>query len=159
MWVQGDLALRDTDGLWYLLGRSDDTIKISGKRTGPAEIESVIMESSLVAEAAVIGIPDTLTGHALVCVCVAAADAPSRDRASTQPFPMQITQTFGAPYRPKRVLLVPELPKTRNQKIMRRLIRAVLSGEPLPQLDALANPDCLDALRTAAQAATAGGNR
>lgn len=158
VWVQGDLALRDEDGLWYLLGRSDDTIKISGKRAGPAEIESVIMESSLVAEAAVVGVPDALTGHALVCVCVAAADAPAGTALGAS-ISTQITQAFGAPYRPKLVVLVPELPKTRNQKIMRRLIRSVISGEPLPALDALANPECLDALRAAAQAAAAGGKR
>jgi D-alanyl-D-alanine carboxypeptidase len=60
-----DLAMRDADGLWYMLGRSDDTLKIAGKRTGPAEIESVLVESGLVAEAAVVGLPDQITGSAL----------------------------------------------------------------------------------------------
>ncbi len=63
--MQGDLAVRDRDGLWYLLGRSDDTLKIAGKRTGPAEIESLVVQSGLVAEAAVVGVPDPVTGSAL----------------------------------------------------------------------------------------------
>ncbi len=150
VWLQGDLALRDADDLWFMLGRSDDTIKIAGKRTGPAEIESVIMESGLVAEAAVIGVPDALTGHALVCVCVA-AHGQLNNTELCDAITAQIAETFGAPYRPKRVLLVADLPKTRNQKIMRRLMRAVISGEALTELDALANPECLNALRTAAK--------
>ena len=69
-WVHGDWAAIDDDGLWYILGRSDDTIKIAGKRLGPAEVESVLVEHPAVLEAAAIGVPDPLKGQALVCFCV-----------------------------------------------------------------------------------------
>lgn len=151
VWTQGDLALRDADGQWFMLGRSDDTIKIAGKRTGPAEIESVIMETGLVSEAAVIGIADALTGQALTCVCIAPPGV--HDEAELcAAITGQVVKSFGAPYRPRHVLLVPALPKTRNQKIMRRLLRSVICGEAMPNLDALANPECLEALRAAANA-------
>ena len=68
--MHGDWAAIDEDGLWYILGRSDDTIKIAGKRLGPAEVESVLVGHSAVSEAAAVGIPDPLKGEALVCFCV-----------------------------------------------------------------------------------------
>ena len=70
VWVHGDWAAIDEDGLWYILGRSDDTIKIAGKRLGPAEVESVLVDDPAVLEAAAIGVPDELKGQALVCFCV-----------------------------------------------------------------------------------------
>jgi acetyl-CoA synthetase len=149
VWVQGDLARRDADGLWYMLGRSDDTIKIAGKRTGPAEIESVLMESKLVVEAAVVGLPDALTGASLNCVCVAAANAGPLDNLCERIAEVVATR-FGAPYRPRRVLLVSALPKTRNEKIMRRVVRAVISGGELGDLASLVNPEAIDELRAAA---------
>ena len=149
VWVQGDLARRDADGLWYILGRSDDTLKIAGKRTGPAEVESVLLESGLVAEVAVVGVPDSITGSALVCVCVAAADAADRDQLCVQITEL-VAARFGAPYRPKRVLLVSNLPQTRNHKIMRRLVRAVLSDTELTDASSLANPEALEELRAVA---------
>ena len=151
VWVQGDLARRDADGLWYMLGRSDDTIKIAGKRTGPAEIESVLMESKLVAEAAVVGLPDALTGASLNCVCVAATNAGPLDSLCERIAEVVATR-FGAPYRPRRVLLVSALPKTRNEKIMRRVVRAVISGGELGDLASLVNPEAIDELRAAAAA-------
>ena len=151
VWVQGDLARRDADGLWYMLGRSDDTIKIAGKRTGPAEIESVLMESKLVSEAAVVGLPDALTGAALACVCVAAAGT-AADAALCRDIAGVVAQRFGAPYRPKRVLLVSALPKTRNEKIMRRVVRAVLACTAPGDLSSLVNPEAIDELRAAAAA-------
>ena len=149
LWVQGDLARRDADGLWYILGRSDDTLKIAGKRTGPAEIESVLLESGLVAEVAVVGFPDAITGTALACVCVPAAHAAESDWLRGEISDVVATR-FGAPYRPKRVLLVSSLPKTRNEKIMRRLVRAVLSKTELGDLSSLVNPDAIDELRAIA---------
>ena len=149
VWVQGDLARRDEDGLWYMLGRSDDTIKIAGKRTGPAEIESVLLESKLVAEAAVIGLPDALTGEALACVCVPAAGR--ADSAELRDDIAAVVATrFGAPYRPQRVLMVSALPKTRNDKIMRRVVRAVLAGSEPGDLASLVNPEAIDELHAAA---------
>ncbi len=70
VWVHGDWALRDDDGMWYILGRSDDTIKVAGKRLGPAEVESVLVNHPAVAEAAAVGVPDALKGSVVVCFCV-----------------------------------------------------------------------------------------
>ncbi|HSQ03798.1 MAG TPA: AMP-dependent synthetase, partial [Burkholderiales bacterium] len=150
--VQGDLAMRDADGLWYMLGRSDDTIKIAGKRTGPAEIESVLLESGLVSEAAAVGLPDDITGSSLACICV---PLPARmtDHDLHQRIASLVAERFGAPFRPKRVLLVADLPKTRNQKIMRRLVRSVLTNAPLGDTASLVNPEAVEALRAAAMTA------
>ena len=148
LWLQGDLASRGADGSWYLHGRSDDTVNIAGKRTGPAEIEAVLNGTGLVSESAVVGVPDPVTGSALACVCVpAAAEGGGEDlaRALTD----AVVDRLGAAYRPKRVVLAPDLPRTRNQKIMRRLVRATLTGEPMGDLSSLANPESLEAIRRA----------
>src|SRR3989475_8111931 len=70
VWVHGDWAAIDADGLWYIVGRSDETIKLAGKRVGPAEVESILVAHPAVNEAAVIGVPDELKGEELVCFCV-----------------------------------------------------------------------------------------
>jgi len=133
-----------------MLGRTDDTIKIAGKRTGPAEIESLIVESGFVIEAAAVGVPDDITGSALACVCVPVPGAAADDRLCRRIADL-VAERFGAPYRPKSMLFVPDLPKTRNQKIMRRLVRSVLSGSPLGDIASLANPEAVEALRAAAR--------
>lgn len=142
LWVHGDFASIDTDGAWYIHGRSDDTIKVSGKRTGPAEVEAAVLATGLVAEAAAIGVPDPVKGNAVVCVCV-----PSR---GTKPDPAvearlreAVVESLGASFRPKAVLWVSDLPKTRTLKIMRRLVRSVLVGDPTGDLSGLVNPDSL----------------
>ena len=144
-WLQGDLASRGEDGSWYLHGRSDDTINVAGKRTGPAEIEAVLNGSELVSESAVVGVPDPVTGSALACVCV-----PAKMRGDAEGLAQVLTDLvvdrLGAAYRPKRVVLVPDLPRTRNQKIMRRVVRAALTGEPSGDLSSLANPESLEAI-------------
>jgi acetyl-CoA synthetase len=140
LWVHGDFAMRDEDGLFYILGRSDDTIKISGKRTGPSEIETLLTGTGKVSEAAVIGVPDEVKGSAIVCVCVpmpgVAADAELQHELSAA-----VVQGMGASYRPRQVLLVSDLPKTRNMKVMRRVVRAVYKGESPGDLSSLVNPE------------------
>ena len=144
-WLQGDFARRDPDGLWYLLGRSDDTIKVAGKRTGPAELESVLVESGLLVEAAIVGIPDPIAGAALACAAVLADDAPSPERAARKLSDL-LAESAGAPFRPAFFVFVDLLPRTRNQKIMRRVVRAALLGEAQGDLAALLNPDAIEAL-------------
>ena len=78
VWVHGDWALIDADGYWYILGRSDDTIKVAGKRLGPAEVESAAVTHAGVAEAAAIGVPDPLKGEHVVVFCVPRGEAPPR---------------------------------------------------------------------------------
>jgi acetyl-CoA synthetase len=146
LWVHGDLAMRDEDGLFYILGRSDDTIKVSGKRIGPSEIETLLTSTGKVYEAAVIGVPDDLKGSAIVCVCVPMPGVAS-DTALEQELAAAVVKGMGTSFRPRRVLLVRDLPKTRNMKIMRRVVRAVYNGDSPGDLSSLVNPEAVAELQ------------
>lgn len=143
LWVQGDFASIDEDGFWYVHGRSDDTIKIAGKRTGPAEIESLLLATGKIAEAATIGVPDEIKGQALVCACV--ARTPSADLAAE--LSDVVAGALGRPFRPREIVFVNELPMTRNMKIMRRVVRAIYSNEDPGDLSSLVNPEAVEALK------------
>jgi acetyl-CoA synthetase len=142
LWHHGDFASRDADGHWYIHGRSDDTLKIAGKRTGPAEIEALAMATGRLAEAAAIGVPDPVKGSALVLVCVPKPGV-AADAALEAELDRAVTHGLGTPFRPKAVLLVPDLPKTRNLKIMRRVIRAAVLGEDPGDVSSLVNPESI----------------
>ena len=154
IWVHGDFAAVDEDGLWYILGRSDDTIKVAGKRLGPAEIESVMVSHPAVLEAAAIGVPDELKGSAVVVFCVLAPDTPPsvelRDALLAR-----VAAALGKPLKPRDIRFVKDLPKTRNAKVMRRLIRAAYLGEALGDTTALDNPAAVEDVRGAASGASA----
>ncbi|HXX03969.1 MAG TPA: AMP-binding protein [Xanthobacteraceae bacterium] len=145
LWVHGDFAMEGLDGLFYILGRSDDTIKISGKRTGPAELEGILIGTGKLADAAVFGIPHPVKGSAIVCACVPMPGTETRGLA--EELAAALVQGMGASYRPERVLLVDDLPRTRNMKIMRRVLRAVLENKDPGDLSALANPEAVQGLR------------
>jgi acetyl-CoA synthetase len=142
VWVHGDWAAIDEDGLWYILGRSDDTIKIAGKRLGPAEVESVLVEHPAVVEAAAIGVPDELKGQSLVCFCVLRAGHDPGPALSDE-LKALVASRLGKPLRPEAVRFVADLPKTRNAKVMRRVIRAAYLGEPAGDLTSLENPQAV----------------
>lgn len=144
-WVQGDTASVDADGLWYLHGRADDTIKVAGKRTGPSEIEDLLLATGLISEAAAVGVPDPAKGEAIVCVCVGQADSPETEKRLAE----AVADGLGAPFRPREIRFVDELPKTRNLKVMRRVLRALLSGSDPGDTSALADPELLPKLETA----------
>ena len=148
MWVHGDWASRDAQGVWRLHGRSDDTIKLAGKRTGPAEIEAALMASGLCADAAAVAVPDAIAGSALVCavVPVAGNDAGLAFETALRDC---VVSALGPAYRPERIVVLGELPKTRNLKTMRRVIRALLIGEAPGDLSSLLNPESLDPIRAA----------
>ena len=152
IWVHGDFAMRGRDGLYYILGRSDDTIKISGKRVGPAELEGVLTATDKVAEAAVFGVPHPVKGSAIVCACVPMARTQD-PTALSEELSRALVHGMGASYRPDRILLVDDLPRTRNMKIMRRVLRAVFEDRDPGDLSALANPEAVDQLRTQLKAA------
>lgn len=152
LWVHGDWAAIDADGQWFVLGRSDDTIKVAGKRLGPSEVEAVLAEDPAILEAAAIGIPDPLKGQALVCVCVLVPGA-SASADLARRLQDRVAERLGKPLRPSRVLFVPDLPKTRNAKIMRRVIRAAYLGTPPGDVSALENPDTVGAIADAARRA------
>lgn len=142
LWVHGDFASVDSAGNWYIHGRSDDTIKVSGKRTGPAEVEAALLATAQVAEAAAIGVPDPIKGNAVVCVCVPARGT-RPDAEVEQALSQAVVAALGSSFRPKHILWVADLPKTRTLKIMRRLVRAVLLGDATGDLSGLLNPESL----------------
>ncbi|MCC8943896.1 AMP-binding protein [Bradyrhizobium sp. Arg62] len=146
IWVHGDFAMRGKDGLYYILGRSDDTLKISGKRVGPAELEGVLTATGKVAEAAVFSVPHPVKGSAIVCACVPSPDAKD-SRSLPEDLAQALVHGMGTSYRPERVLLVDDLPKTRNMKIMRRVLRAVFENKDPGDLSALANPEAIEHIR------------
>jgi acetyl-CoA synthetase len=150
VWRHGDWAAIDADGLWYILGRSDDTIKIAGKRLGPAEVESVLSEHPAVVEAAAIGVPDDLKGQALVCFCVLRRDV-AVTAALADELKALVAARLGKPLRPAAVEFVADVPKTRNAKVMRRVIRAAYLGDHLGDLSSLENPQAVDAIRQVAR--------
>jgi acetyl-CoA synthetase len=146
IWVHGDWAYVDPeDGLWYVLGRSDDTIKVAGKRLGPAEVESVLVGHPWVAEAAAIGVPDELKGEALVCFVIL---RPNRQPSEELAAELQdlVASALGKPLRPKVVHFVGDLPRTRNAKILRRVVRSVYTGKDPGDLSSLENPSALAAI-------------
>jgi acetyl-CoA synthetase len=140
VWVHGDWAAVDDDGLWYILGRSDDTIKIAGKRLGPAEVESILTGHPAVAEAAAIGVPDELKGEALVCFCVL-----KRPVSETELID-RVVAALGKAFKPRAVKFVSDLPKTRNAKVMRRIIRSAYLGEAPGDISSLENPEAVESI-------------
>ncbi|MBP7476836.1 MAG: AMP-binding protein, partial [Pyrinomonadaceae bacterium] len=131
IWVHGDFAMRDRDGHWFILGRSDDTLKVAGKRVGPAEVESLLVAHPLVTEAAVIGIPDEVKGTAMVAFVVVSAErlavnGESESDSSSlithhsslqQELKTLVAKDMGKPLAPSRIHFVSALPKTRNAKV------------------------------------------
>lgn len=150
VWLHGDWAAIDDDGLWYILGRSDDTIKVAGKRVGPAEIESVLVAHAAVSEAAAIGIPDPIRGEAVICFCVV---KPGHKGAPSLAVELKehVARALGKPMKPDVVTFVADLPKTRNAKVMRRIIRAAYLGQELGDLTALENPQSVEEIRRASR--------
>ncbi|WP_454914782.1 AMP-binding protein [Xanthobacter sediminis] len=145
-WAHGDWVVRDADGAWFVQGRADDTIKLAGKRTGPAEIEALLLATGKVKDAAAVAVPDPVKGSAVVCAVIPAAEVPA-DAALAELLARAVTRGLGAPFRPQRVLFVSDLPRTRNLKVMRRVIRAVLAGTSPGDLAALVNPQTVEELR------------
>ena len=147
MWVHGDWALIE-DGQWYLRGRSDDTIKIAGKRLGPAEVESALVAHAAVVEAAAVGVPHQVKGEALWCyvVLAPAVEATEELRADLV---HTVTAALGKSFKPSAVRFVDALPKTRSAKVVRRAIRAAATGSDPGDLSSLEDPATVDALRNA----------
>ena len=144
MWHQGDFAYVDPEGYWYLLGRSDDTMNVAGKRVGPAEVESIVVDHDDVLEAAAVGVPDSVKGETIVLFLVL------RDGVDLEAIAPRLADRLrtdlGPAMAPKVVRAVPELPKTRSGKVMRRLVRAAYLGQPLGDVSSLENPNALEHL-------------
>jgi acetyl-CoA synthetase len=146
-WIHGDLALHDKDGYFYILGRSDDTLKIAGKRLGPAEVEEILLALKEVSEAAAIGVTDPSKGQKLVIFVIASPDYTGQPAALEALIKDHVSDRMGKPFRPSQVYIMKDLPKTRSQKVMRRLIRNIFMQEKLGDLSALNNPSAMEELQ------------
>ncbi|MHA1950726.1 MAG: AMP-binding protein [Candidatus Thorarchaeota archaeon] len=147
-WVHGDFAAIDSDGLWYILGRSDDIIKVAGKRFGPAEAESVLVSHPSVAEAATIGVPHKIKLNELVVFCVLAPGNEPSEKLRDE-LKQSVAIAMGKPLTPRAVLFVNDLPKTRNAKVMRRMIRSAYLGEDPGDTSSLVNPEAVEEIKRA----------
>ncbi len=144
VWYHGDWTQVDADGQWFLFGRTDDTLKVAGKRVGPGEVEGILLAHPAVSEAAIIGVPDDLKGTALVCFVVlkSSAIAPPESELIAH-----VARQLGKPLAPKTVRIVPAFPKTRSGKIVRAAISRAWLGEPAGDLTSIENPAALATLR------------
>ncbi|GAB4177920.1 MAG: AMP-binding protein [Calditrichia bacterium] len=144
IWRHGDFAAIDEDGLWYILGRSDDTINVAGKRVGPAELESIANSMDGVIESAAIGVPDPIKGEKIILFVVPES---AWDERYSEHLKKLIADKLGKPLTPSGIYSVKALPKTRNAKIMRRLIKNAFLNQPPGDTGSLANPDSLDYIK------------
>ncbi len=150
-YLAGDGASRDTEGYIRIMGRIDDVLNVSGHRLGTMEIESALVANSkLVAEAAVVGRPDDLTGEAVVAFVVLKGARPSGEEAKRLASELRdwVAKEIGPIAKPKDIRFGDNLPKTRSGKIMRRLLRAIAKGEEITQdVSTLENPAILEQLK------------
>ncbi|KAJ2295377.1 acetyl-coenzyme A synthetase 2, partial [Coemansia sp. RSA 2706] len=143
----GDGASRDADGYYWIRGRVDDVINVSGHRMSTAEVESALIGHKAVAESAVVGAPDELTGQS-ICAFVTLKDGYEANDALKVELVKEVRTRIGPIATPKVLILVDELPKTRSGKIIRRILRKVVAGEAdqLGDLSTLSDPSILDVL-------------
>jgi acetyl-CoA synthetase len=152
MWTHGDFAMVDGDGQWFIRGRSDDVMNVAGKRLAPAEVESVMITHPRVAEAAAVGVPDTVKGEAVWAFWVPrSADGTEIDSQTADQVGAELAalvgRELGKPFTPSRVWRVAALPKTRSAKIMRRAIRSAALGNDPGDLSGAENPDAVGEIR------------
>ncbi len=144
VWYHGDFARIDEDGFWFLHGRSDDTIKIAGKRTGPAEIESALIEHPAVSEAATIGVPHEIKGETPVCFVILSPGHEASEDLRKELMD-QVVKFHGKTLRPQELKFVTAFPKTRSAKIVRKIIRKkYLGDEDLGDISSIENPEAID---------------
>ena len=138
-WVHGDWV--ETDGeFWEIKGRSDDTLNIAGKRVGPTEYESILVKHPDVVEAAAIGVPDSIKGEACLCFAVLSGHIKGSKELEEELVHM-IGKGLGKALKPKKIYFLSDLPKTRNQKVMRRVIKSAYLQEEPGDLSSLVNPE------------------
>ena len=143
----GDGCKRDEDGYLWLLGRVDDVMNVSGHRISTIEVESALVDDQRVAEAAVIGQQDALTGQAIFAFVTLKGDVEATKTIGEE-LRRHVAQKIGAIARPKHILLTPDLPKTRSGKIMRRLLRDIADGRQLGDTTTLADASVVETIRS-----------
>jgi acetyl-CoA synthetase len=149
-YLAGDGAHRDADGYFWIMGRIDDVLNVSGHRLGTMEIESALVANPLVAEAAVVGRPHDIKGEAVVAFVVLKGQRPTGDEAKkvVQKLRDWVAEQIGPIAKPDDIRFGDNLPKTRSGKIMRRLLRSIAKGEEITQdVSTLENPAILEQLK------------
>jgi len=136
-WVHGDIAIEYDNGFLEIRGRSDDTLNVAGKRVGPAEIESVVISHPAVTDVAIVGVPDAMKGEVPVCFAVLHPDTQEEGIGAT--LKKLVGEKLGKAFAPREVFIVAALPKTKNGKLMRRVIRNAFTGNDVGDLSALDN--------------------
>jgi acetyl-CoA synthetase len=145
VYLAGDAARRDEDGYFWIVGRADDLINVSGHLLSTMEVESTLVSNPNVAEAAVIGVPDEMTGQAIVAFCI-------REGAGEGDLPSElrdyVAERIGKLARPKLIVICDDLPKTRSGKIMRRILRGIATGEDdLGDVTTLRDPEVVEGVQ------------
>ena len=144
VWFHGDYVLVDNDGLWYMHGRIDDVINVSGHRMSTAEIEQTVITHSKISDSAAIAIPDEITGEAVIVFIVSDEKNTNIENEISD----YISDKIGKIARPKKVIQISDLPKTRTGKIMRRLLKSKILGTKMGDLSSLENPQVLDEIKS-----------
>jgi acetyl-CoA synthetase len=134
-----DGAMQDPDGYFWLMGRVDDVMNISGHRIGTMEVESALVDCPKVAEAAVVGTPHSIKGQGIVAF-VLLKDSTDNTATIEAELKQHVVEKIGAIARPERIIITKDLPKTRSGKIMRRLLRDIAVGKVMGDLTTLADP-------------------
>jgi acetyl-CoA synthetase len=149
-YLAGDGASRDKDGYFWIMGRIDDVLNVSGHRLGTMEIESALVSNELVAEAAVVGKPHDVKGEAVIAFVVLTGNRPDGNQASEIVKVLRdwVGKEIGPIAKPDEIRFGDNLPKTRSGKIMRRLLRSLANGDEITQdVSTLENPQILDQLK------------
>jgi acetyl-CoA synthetase len=147
----GDYAIIDQDGYVWVLGRSDEVLKVAGHRLGTYELESALVAHPYVAEAAVVGAPDEVKGEVPIAYVVLKTGAPQGPNV-TQELRRWIRERIGAIAEPKSIFVVSKLPKTRSGKIMRRIMKALALGKPIGDVTTLEDEAAVEEVRAAYEA-------
>lgn len=146
VWYHGDWAMVDEDGQWFLFGRTDDTMKVAGKRVGPGEVEDALTSHPGVGEAAVIGVPDEIKGTALVCFVVPKGPGPQPGEGELVAL---VARQLGKPLAPRHVFAVAAIPKTRSGKMVRAAMARAFLGQPVGDVTSVENPQAFELIAAA----------
>ncbi|HEX2123295.1 MAG TPA: AMP-binding protein, partial [Thermoanaerobaculia bacterium] len=146
MYFPGDGARRDEDGDYWLMGRVDDVMNVSGHRLSTTEIESALVDDKRVAEAAVVGRQDDVTGEAICCFVILKSGIDPSPKLGEE-LRQHVAHKIGPIARPRQLMFTPDLPKTRSGKIMRRLLRDIAEGRALGDVTTLADPAVVASLK------------
>jgi acetyl-CoA synthetase len=145
----GDYAIKDSDGYFWLLGRTDDIIKVAGHRIGTAELESSLVTHTDVAEAAVCGIPDEVKGEIIIAFVILKENAKNNGDKLQSELIQTVKDGVGPIATPQQIYFVSKLPKTRSGKIMRRLLKSIASNDEIGDISTLEDGSAVEEVQTA----------